>query len=146
MDEIYDEKLLPYALRLTSRGVYTFRQVVKKLVAKGASPGSAEAICVSLRDSGMIDDARYCELFASTHPDLGFARLRAELLKRGINRDLVGECIVLDPEAELARATALAMEWSGFADARKIAGRLSRRGFSTSVVMEAVRRACEEPF
>lgn len=144
MDNTNDEQLMSYAARLTSRGVYTFRQVMKKLVAKGASPGSAEAVCARLKDSGMIDDARYCELFVSTHPDLGFARLRMELLKRGVEIGLVEECLVLDPGAETDRAVALALGWSGFADARKIAGRLSRRGFSSSAISEAVRRACDE--
>ena len=144
MDGINDDKLLAYAVRLTSRGAYTFSQVMKKLVAKGACPEFARDICVKLEGSGMIDDTRYCELFVSTHPDLGFARLRIELLKRGIDRDLVKECLVLDTEAETAKAVALALEWSAFADARKIGGRLSRRDFSSSAVNEAVRRACDE--
>lgn len=144
MKNINDEQLMYYAVRLTSRGAYTCRQVMKKLVAKGASSGSAEAVCARLKDSGMIDDVRYCELFVSTHPDLGFARLRMELLKRGVEIGLVEECLVLDPEAETARAVSLALEWSGFADARKVAGRLSRRGFSRSAISEAVRRACDD--
>ncbi len=144
MDNVTEEKIMSYAVRLTSRGVYTSRQVMKKLVAKGASSVLAEEICSRLENSGMIDDASYCELFVSTHPDLGFARLRMELLKRGVESGLVEDRLVLDPEAETARAVALALEWSGFADARKIAGRLSRRGFSSSSVREAVRRACDE--
>ncbi|GAB6280937.1 MAG: hypothetical protein STSR0007_10670 [Thermovirga sp.] len=144
MDEIRDKALLAYAVRLTSRGVYTFRQVMRKLVAKGASPESAAEVCARLQESGMIDDARYCELFVSTRTDLGFARLRMELLKRGIERSLIEDCLVLDPEAEEARAVALALEWHGLSDTRKIADRLSRRGFSPSTVREAVRRACDE--
>jgi SOS response regulatory protein OraA/RecX len=144
LDGTNDEKMMAYAVRLTSRGAYTFRQVMRKLLAKGASSESAGKICARLVDSGMIDDARYCELFVSTHPDLGFARLRVELLKRGIDRDLVRDLLVLDTEAETARALSLAIEWSAFADSRKIGERLLRRGFSSSVVNEAVRRACDE--
>ncbi|MDO9507799.1 MAG: regulatory protein RecX [Thermovirgaceae bacterium] len=144
MDQENDEKILSYAVRLTSRGEYTCMQVLKKLLAKGASDGSAEAICSQLKESGMIDDARYCEQFASTHPDLGFARVRMELLKRGVDRTVIEERLAFDPEVELARAVALAMEWSSFADGRKIAGRLSRRGFSSSAIRDAVRRACDD--
>lgn len=145
MVSINDDELLAYGFRLTTRGVYTFRQVLKKLLLKGATEESAAVVCEKLKESGMIDDASYCELFASTHPDLGFARMRMELLKRGVERTVLDECLVNDPEAEAGRALALALEWSAFADSRRIAGRLSRRGFSSSAVREAVRRACDEP-
>ena len=146
MEQGQDEKMLGYAIRLTSGAEYTSWQVLRKLLARGASADSAEAICAQLRESGMIDDARYCELFASTHPDIGFARLRRELLKRGVDRIVIEERLAFDLEAETARAVALAIEWSRFADRRKIAGRLSRRGFASSAIRDALHRACDDGF
>ncbi len=134
---------MDYALRLTSRAEYTCFQVKRKLLARGASMAQSNEICSELIISGLVDDVRYCGLFASTHPELGFSRLKMELLKRGVERSVVDSAISLDEDEEISRAILLAREWADFTEPRKIAGRLSRRGFSARVIASAIRRACD---
>jgi SOS response regulatory protein OraA/RecX len=143
MDMEKDDKLMDYALRLTSRAEYTCSQVKRKLLARGASESRANEMCSELVSLGFVDDIRYCGLFVSSHPEFGFSRLKMELLKRGVERAVVESSISLDEESELSRAVLLAREWAGFTEPRKIAARLSRRGFSARVIVSAIRRACD---
>ena len=138
-----DQKLLDYAVRLVSRSEYTRRQVIRKLLSRGATEELAGTICDELQVSGLIDDPRYCDLFISTHPDIGFGRIRMELLKRGIHGSLVDEKVRFDLENEVARAADMAGNWCKSLDKRRIAGRLLRKGFSNPVIREAIRRACD---
>jgi regulatory protein len=136
------EGLLEYALRLVRRSELTCGQLRKKLLARGASSRIAERICQEMRESGFIDDLRYCELFVSTHSEYGFKRMRMELLKRGIERNLVEDVVVFDQEDEIGKALELIRHWEPELEKEKVWGRLSRRGFTYSVIREALRRTC----
>jgi SOS response regulatory protein OraA/RecX len=141
-----EEKLMDYAVRLVSRSEYTRRQVMLKLISRGTGEELARKICDELQSSGLIDDPRYCDLFISTHPDLGFRRMRMELLRRGIDRTLVERKVCFDSESEIARASEMVRHWCGSLEERKITGRLLRRGFSDPVIREAIRRACDRAY
>ena len=138
------EGLLEYAMRLISRSEVTCSQLKRKLVARGASSRTSEKVCRELKESGYIDDRRYCELFISTHGEYGFKRMKVELLKRGIGRDLVESMVAFDQEDEVEKALAMIRHWGPDLEMEKAWGRLSRRGFSYPVIREALRRTCGE--
>jgi SOS response regulatory protein OraA/RecX len=143
MDMEKDDKLMSYAVRLTSRSEYTCAQVRRKLLARGAPELQAKEICSELESCGLVNDVRYCELFVSTHPEFGFSRLKMELSKRGVERAVIESTILMDEDDEISRAVLLAREWADFTEPRKIAARLSRRGFSARVITSAIERACD---
>ena len=136
------EGLLEYALRLVSWSELTCGQLRRKLLARGASRETSERICREMKESGFIDDLRYCELFVSTHREYGFKRMRMELLKRGIERNIVEDMVIFDREDEIGKALELIRHWGPQLEMEKVWGRLSRRGFSDSVIREALRRTC----
>ncbi|HAK41142.1 MAG TPA: hypothetical protein DCM24_04950 [Synergistaceae bacterium] len=137
------ESLADYATRLVYRSELTRMQLKRKILARGALENAAEKICDEMQEAGLIDDRRYCELFVSTHKELGFKRMRMELLKRGVGRDLIDSMVTFDPEDEIERAGELIRHWGPDLDTKKIWGRLSRRGFIFSVIREAIRRTCD---
>lgn len=75
------ESLTEYATRLVYRSELTRMQLKRKILARGAMEIAADRICDEMQETGLIDDRRYCELFVSTHRELGFKRMRMELLK-----------------------------------------------------------------
>ncbi|HOI80765.1 MAG: regulatory protein RecX [Thermovirgaceae bacterium] len=137
------ESLTEYATRLVYRSELTRMQLKRKILARGAMEIAADRICDEMQETGLIDDRRYCELFVSTHRELGFKRMRMELLKRGVERDLVDRMVPFDLEDEIERAEELIRHWGPEVDTKKTWGRLSRRGFTFSVIREAIRRACD---
>lgn len=138
------EGLLEYGLRLVSRSELTCSQLKRKLIARGASCQVSERVCRELKESGYIDDRRYCELFIATHEEYGFNRMKMELLKRGIERGLVETMVGFEQEDEVGKALAMIRRWGPDLEMKKAWGRLARRGFSHHVIREALRRTCGE--
>nr|MBP6333359.1 RecX family transcriptional regulator [Aminivibrio sp.] len=131
-----------YLLNLLSRGILPTARVREKLAARGASPEETDELVLRFSEAGYLDDGAYALLFVDSHRDWGPLRLRDELRRRGMASSFIREA--LSDVDEEARAAVLAEEWAaGGLEAKKIVGRLLRRGFSFSVCRKVTERACE---
>ena len=142
------------ALRLLNARDYTEARLREKLRSRGFDETDLVAALGQLVAEGWVNDLRYAERFAESALAGGRyygPRLRQEMQRRGLPRELVSEVLgrVLGEydEAEEVRAV-IERRFSGFSFAtasdrekRRAAGFLQRRGFSLSAIMTALRAA-----
>ncbi len=92
------------AVSLLSRRDHSEKELMRKLKEKGFSEGAEEAIA-KLKNSGYVDDERFCRLYASELIRLkgyGRRRVEQELYLKGVSREIISlvlEEITFDTEA-----------------------------------------------
>lgn len=134
-----------YLLRLLSSGYYTRKQLLDKLIRKGAKKAEAEEILQEYSTYGYVDDLIYAKLYIDSHEQWGILRLRSELRARGVSDTVIDEALEEVEPDELFRAERLARSWlDSDISYEKILSRLARRGFTFRICREALNRACEE--
>ena len=124
------------------------REVQAYLVRKGYDEETAVSVSSALQASGLIDDCRLAGILVRNAPDRGWGpvRIRQEMQKRGIGREVAEEALQRTSTEEEYLDTALALgrkSWmSGRGDdkARKarVSGYLRRRGFSTGTIIKVL--------
>ncbi|HEY6103864.1 MAG TPA: regulatory protein RecX [bacterium] len=133
-------------IRLRSR-----REIVNRLTRKGYPAGIVSATVIRLESDGLLDDVRFAKAWIAgrlaVRPS-GAVRLRRELQQKGVPRDIIEETLRagLSEADERAQAVALAQarlrryrrEPRDVA-ARRLAGVLQRRGFSSNAIVSALR-------
>lgn len=128
-------------------------ELMRKLRDKGISPGHARDAVEAMQSFGYLDDERYaaelCEyLFRSKM--YGARRVKAELLRRGIDRDLADEMLErLDTDPEQRAADFIRRKYKGISgigrdDLKKIYDRLLRNGYSYSEASCAIKAAAKD--
>lgn len=139
------DTLEQYLLRLLSSGYYTRKQLLDKLIRKGAEKPEAEEILQEYSTYGYVDDLIYAKLYIDSHEQWGILRLRTELRARGISDMVIDEALEEVEPDEIFRAEKLARSWlDSDISKEKILSRLARRGFTFHICREALNRACEE--
>jgi len=137
------------ALRLLAYREHSAGELESKLMDDGYPSALSHELVQDLVRVGLVDDARFAASFAQTLVTgrrLGRRRALAEMQRHGIPEELAAQAIeALAPEDdELDRATALARTWGArTSDARKLAAKLIRKGFSPRVSFEAARIALQ---
>ncbi len=138
------------ALRHLARREHSRAELVRKLAAHG-SDAEIDEVLARMTELGLLSDTRFAEAWVRGKADrFGAARLRSELARRGVDRDLVdaaiaGECTV----SELERARRV---WQGRfgappADAREWARQarfLQARGFAVDVIRKLLKEHPDE--
>lgn len=125
------------ALRLLALRTHFSSELAAKLAKRGFDSLTVEFTLDRLVDDGIVDDHAAGLEFVETRlrrKPLGPARLRADLARRGLDRDLVervvDEAYPKDEEALARRSLASAPGRDAAASAR----RLERQGFSAAVI------------
>lgn len=132
-------------------------EVARKLGQKGFSAEAARSAIERLRRLGYLDDRRFALRFAESTVRNGRgwgARLRMELLRRGIDPELIAETLAETgaafDEGQTLREL-LERKFPSFSPAaaddrerRRVMGYLLRRGFSMALVLRVVRCGFEE--
>lgn len=133
------------ALYLIGEHDYSRKGLYDKLISN-YDEQTAEQVCNELEEHGLIDDRKYgerlCEMLSSRY---GTYRVKNELIRKGIDRELAEEICVTDDERQLENAVSFVMKKYGtdiadYSVRQKINGALIRRGYSYSVAKEAVDR------
>lgn len=104
-----------------------------------------------LQAEGLLDDERFARLWATSRRAVrgfGVARIRRELLQKGVDREGVDRALgELDPADEGALAEEAARRRLGryarldpATAFRRLFASLARRGFSTTTILQALRR------
>lgn len=131
------------ALRLLAQRRLTEAQLYAKLARKGFDEDAVAGAVASCKRDGLLDDALFATLYVETkRAAVGDARLVAELVKRGIDREAARERVGTagTPETERAGAAYEKMrrakpDLSYQSAARK----LERLGFPASLIYRVLR-------
>ena len=138
------------ALRLLEKRDYSRKMLLDKLTEKGVSEEEAAQVCDWLCDIGAVNDERYAELVVRHYAAKGYGerRLREELYRRGIARELWEAAMAELPETDDAVYRLLAQKLRGTEHAREDLQRaqnaLLRRGYSWEEIRGAMERYLSE--
>lgn len=153
------ERAWAYAVRLLSRRDYTVAEFVRKLGERGFAAEASEAAIARMIRSGYLDDRRFAERWAETLVKSGRGygpRLRQELTRRGIPRDIVAEVVAAVTAAYGERellAEIMARKFAGYdaaaasvRDRGRVIAYLQRRGFSLPAILDYLRTGSTTDF
>ena len=125
------------------------RELTRRLVKKGNDESDAQAAADWLEDIGAVDDAGYAAALVRHYGGKGYgpARVREELRRRGVGRELWDEALEEMPEAAEILDGLIQKKCRGdLADPRekkRVSDALLRRGFAWSDVKAAMGRYTE---
>jgi regulatory protein len=136
------------ALRHLARRDHSRAELARKLATHGDAD-EIEAVIERMGELGLQSDTRYAEAFVRGKAGrFGASRLRSELARRGIDRELIDEAITsecVESEAERARAVLRSRFTEPPADTREWARQarfLQTRGFAPDLI----RKLLKEPY
>ncbi len=136
------------ALRHLARRDHSRAELARKLATHGEAD-EIDALIARMGELGLQSDSRYAEAFVrGKAARFGAGRLRSELARRGIERDLIEQAIeneCVESELERARQVLRSRFSSAPADPREWARQarfLQTRGFAP----ELIRKLLKEPF
>ena len=134
------------ALELVSQRQMSARELNKKLRDKGADEEAADYCVQWIIERGLLDEERYAAAIVRHYAAKGYGegRVRQELMRRGVPRDLWDDALSAMPEdtSRLDRLVASKLRDPDDRDAvRKLSASLYRRGYSGEEIREALERA-----
>ena len=138
------------ALEYVSQRQMSRRELETKLRQKGFDPDTAAYCGEWLLEKGLLDEGAYAAAIVRHYAAKGYGegRVRAELQRRGIPRELLDEALSAMPEdtSKIDRFIASRLRDPGDRDeVRKLSAALYRRGFSGEEIREALARFRAEP-
>ena len=139
------------AARLASSRMLSKKELSDRLVKKGTDPQEAQETAQWLADLGAVDDAAYAGVIVRHYAAMGYGpgRVRQELQRRGVPRDLWEDALAQLPDPEEAIDKFLAAKLRGKtpdrATLQRLSAALQRRGFSWQDIRPALARLDREP-
>ena len=134
------------ALELVARRPHFRRELDQKLSRRGYSRDDIDTTLEELSQTGLIDDlahARGLAVGPMARKDFGPRRIRAELIRRGVEEGVV-EAVVSeifsgsDEELRRAREAARKRSRASAMDDSKLGRHLDRKGYSKSVILRVL--------
>ena len=138
------------AARLASGRMMSRKELAERLGRKGIAPDTAVEAVDWLESLGAVDDAAYAGAVARHYAAGGYGpgRVRQELQKRGIPRELWDSALAQLPDSAAAIDKFLQSKLKGRtpdrATLKKLSDALLRRGFSWNDIRPALNRLGEE--
>lgn len=134
---------------LLNRRDYSSTELAAKLCEVGYRPAVAKEVVDRFVEVGLVDDARFAELFARSKAASGWGRIKIEreLSRRGIEAaqlDGWPEAFLEEDEADVAYELASRRRLTGKNDFQKLVRFLCGRGFPMGVAMDATKRVLAE--
>lgn len=137
------------ALELVSRRLMSGKELADKLLQRGMSKETADYCVDWLRENGFLDDEHYALALARHYAEKGYGagRVRSELQRRGIPRELWERAVSAMPEADdridkLIRAKL--KDPNDREQISKVSNALYRRGYSWDEIRAAMSRCRAE--
>lgn len=138
------------ALRIIGARAMSVKELKDRLIEKGETVENAETTVQWLLDINLLDDQQYAEMCVRHYASKGYGigRIRNELYRRGISRDLWEEALDQIPDQDdkidhLLRKKIRSNSPSRD-DIRKAADYLYRRGFRRDEITSAIERFKQE--
>ena len=134
------------AARMASGRMLSRKELTDRLNRKGVDPDTAEETADWLESLGAVDDAAYAGVIARHYAASGYGpgRVRQELQKRGIPRELWADALSQLPDSADAIDGFLRKKLGGRTPDRamlkKLSDALLRRGFSWNDIRPALNR------
>lgn len=134
------------AAELAAGRMLSRKELSDRLVKKGADPQEAQETAQWLADLGAVDDAAYAGVIARHYAAMGYGpgRVRQELQRRGVPRDLWEDALAQLPDPEEAIDRFLASKLRGKtpdrATLQRLSAALQRRGFQWQDIRPALAR------
>ena len=133
------------AMELLSRRPMSEKELIDKLIRKGEDEETAADCARWLRENGFLNDESYAAAVARHYAAKGYGpgRVRAELSRRGVDRELWDDTLEAMPENtdKLDRFIAARLTDPEDRDQiRKVSAALYRRGYSWEEIRSALRR------
>lgn len=133
------------AIEMLSRRAMSRAEMRRKLIEKGEDEDTAEYVAAWLCEHSLIDDESYAAAVARHYAAKGYGagRVRAELSRRGIDRDLWEGALAAMPENgdKIDKFIAARLRNAGDRDeVRKLSNALYRRGYSWGEIRRALER------
>lgn len=145
-----------YALNLLSFRARSEKEIAERMAQKGYELFIIDKTIAYLKEQGYINDKAFAEAFIKDKLELnghGRNRIRWELYKKGVSRELVDELLeeVVTPDEEYEKAKMLAERkmklWqkdSKPVQYRKLSGLLARKGYPFDLVSKVARELVYE--
>lgn len=143
-----EERAYTLALRYLSRFNVPRKKLINYLEKKGFELNLAAKVAFLLESQGYLNDFDYARAFVQRKKEkLGSFRLYGELIKKGIPREIANKAIrEVSEEEERRTIKQLASDYlkrntglGGKIIVRKLAGFLTRRGFSQELVLAVIK-------
>lgn len=133
------------AMELLSRRPMSEKELIDKLIRKGEDEETAADCARWLRENGFLDDESYAAAVARHYAAKGYGpgRVRAELSRRGVDRELWDGTVEAMPENSEKMDRFIAARLTDPEDreqVRKVSAALYRRGYSWEEIRSALRR------
>lgn len=133
------------AIEMLSRRAMSRAELRRKLIEKGEDEDTAEYVTAWLCEHSLLDDESYAAAVARHYAAKGYGagRVRAELGRRGIDRDLWEGALAAMPESEDKIDKFIASRLRNAEDrdeVRKLSNALYRRGYSWDEIRRALER------
>lgn len=133
------------ALEMVSRRLMSGKELYDKLILKGESEENAEYCVDWLTENGFLSDETYAAAVARHYASKGYGagRVRTELSRRGISRELWEDALDAMPETDgkLDKLIASKLKDPNDRDqVRKLSSALYRRGYSWEDIRSALAR------
>lgn len=138
------------AVALLLQRPYSKRELCTRLMRRGAEAAQAEEIAAWTEEIGLLDEGLYATRIVRHYSGKGFGpyKIRDELYRRGIPRDLWEEALLELPDPEEAIADYLRRNLRGRdpKSLKKVSDALGRRGFSWSDISPVLRRFADDEY
>ena len=133
------------AMELLSRRPMSEKELIDKLIRKGEDEETAADCARWLRENGFLNDESYAAAVARHYAAKGYGpgRVRAELSRRGVDRELWDGTIEAMPENSEKMDRFIAARLTDPEDreqVRKVSAALYRRGYSWEEIRSALGR------
>ena len=137
------------ALEMLSRRAMSAKELSDKLIRKGETEENAAAAVRWLLDNRLLDDESYAAAIVRHYAAKGYGegRIRQELYRRGIGRELWDAALGEKPEETDALDRYIASHLRDAKDReqlRKVSAALYRRGYGWEEIRAALRRCSVE--
>ena len=137
------------AANMISARALSKKELSRRLRDKGASEADAADAADWLEGIGALDDAAYAAMLVRHYSAMGYgmAKLRDELYRRGVPKELWDDALAQAPDTETVIEKIIAQKTKGAAldekGRRKLLDLLLRRGFSRQDIKNALSRLGE---
>ena len=133
------------AVELLSRKPLSRRELERKLEQWEAGEEETMSICDRMEELGFLDDRRYAATVVRHYSQKGYGsrKLREELYRRGVPRELWDEALEQTEESGDAIDAFLEKKLKGSTDPKQLkraSDALARRGYSWQEISEGLRR------
>ena len=131
---------------IEEESIETQKELSDRLVKKGTDPQEAQETARWLADLGAVDDAAYAGVIVRHYAAMGYGpgRVRQELQRRGVPRDLWEDALAQLPDPEEAidkfLAAKLRAKTPDRATLQRLSAALQRRGFQWQDIRPALAR------